>query len=269
MPSKGRRQLIRRRLSRHPAGPRQTARPDAPGVLPARRPERCSKTYWTTLRGRRDHGLLLRALSMGARNRGRTRPPGWPQQCSYLRTDGGPPGLGHRCPCGQVDGRLPSGRACKLGALDDPRHRQMTAVRTTPAAALTATPGREVTSVSPSMPETCELIERRQHNDESTGSEPRQEWLAASALSCSRREKQLTRMGDELARRRPGASLGAGRESRTRCRPKDGPKTLAELFDGRFAAGGLPLHVRSRLRGGGCPSCLVDRRQLQTRSWPT
>jgi predicted dithiol-disulfide oxidoreductase (DUF899 family) len=60
---------------------------------------------------------------------------------------------------------------------------------------------------------------------------PREEWLAARAALLER-EKQHTRMGDELARQRrelPWLPV----ESQYALRTADGVKTLAELFDGR------------------------------------
>jgi predicted dithiol-disulfide oxidoreductase (DUF899 family) len=59
----------------------------------------------------------------------------------------------------------------------------------------------------------------------------REEWLAARAALLER-EKQHTRMGDELARQRrelPWLPL----EKQYTLQTADGPKTLAELFDGR------------------------------------
>jgi predicted dithiol-disulfide oxidoreductase (DUF899 family) len=59
----------------------------------------------------------------------------------------------------------------------------------------------------------------------------REEWLAARAALLER-EKQHTRMGDELARQRrelPWVPV----EKQYTLQTADGPKTLAELFDGR------------------------------------
>ena len=59
----------------------------------------------------------------------------------------------------------------------------------------------------------------------------RQEWLAASA-ELLEREKQLTRIGDELARQRrelPWVPIG----KKYRFQTEGGTRTLAELFDGR------------------------------------
>jgi predicted dithiol-disulfide oxidoreductase (DUF899 family) len=60
---------------------------------------------------------------------------------------------------------------------------------------------------------------------------PREEWLAARAALLER-EKEHTRMGDELARQRrelPWIRV----EKQYMLLTADGPKTLAELFDGR------------------------------------
>ena len=80
----------------------------------------------------------------------------------------------------------------------------------------------------------------------------RQEWLAASARLLGR-EKELTRMGDELARQRrelPWLPV----EKQYTLQTQDGAKTLAELFDGRSQ-----LMVYHFMFGpgyeAGCPSC--------------
>jgi predicted dithiol-disulfide oxidoreductase (DUF899 family) len=80
----------------------------------------------------------------------------------------------------------------------------------------------------------------------------REQWLAASAALLAR-EKDLTRMGDELARRRrelPWVPVGRQYTLQT----EDGERTLAELFDGRSQ-----LVVYHFMFGpgytGGCPSC--------------
>jgi predicted dithiol-disulfide oxidoreductase (DUF899 family) len=80
----------------------------------------------------------------------------------------------------------------------------------------------------------------------------RQEWLAASATLLER-EKQLTRMGDELARQRrelPWVPL----DKQYTLRTEDGTRTLAELFEGRSQ-----LVVYHFMFGpgyqGGCPAC--------------
>jgi len=65
--------------------------------------------------------------------------------------------------------------------------------------------------------------------DHKTGT--REEWLAARA-ELLKREKELTRMSDELARQRrelPWVPV----EKEYTFQTADGPKTLAELFDGR------------------------------------
>ena len=80
----------------------------------------------------------------------------------------------------------------------------------------------------------------------------RAEWLAASA-GLLEREKELTRMGDELARQRrelPWVPV----EKQYTLQTEDGTRTLAELFDGRSQ-----LVVYHFMFGpgyeGGCPSC--------------
>ena len=80
----------------------------------------------------------------------------------------------------------------------------------------------------------------------------RQEWLAARA-ELLEREKQLTRMGDELARQRrelPWVPV----EKEYTLQTEHGARTLAELFDGRSQ-----LVVYHFMFGpgyeAGCPSC--------------
>jgi predicted dithiol-disulfide oxidoreductase (DUF899 family) len=80
----------------------------------------------------------------------------------------------------------------------------------------------------------------------------REEWEAERA-ELLQREKELTRMGDELARRRrelPWLAI----ENRYTFETADGPKTLAELFDGRSQ-----LTVYHFMFGpdfeAGCPVC--------------
>src|SRR5580700_123281 len=80
----------------------------------------------------------------------------------------------------------------------------------------------------------------------------RQEWLAASA-ELLEREKELTRMGDALARQRrelPRVPV----EKEYSLQTADGERTLAELFDGRSQ-----LVVYHFMFGpgyaAGCPSC--------------
>lgn len=80
----------------------------------------------------------------------------------------------------------------------------------------------------------------------------REEWDAAHAELLAR-EKELTRMGDELASQRrelPWTAVEKGYEFQT----ADGPKTLAELFDGRSQ-----LAVYHFMFGAdweaGCPVC--------------
>jgi predicted dithiol-disulfide oxidoreductase (DUF899 family) len=80
----------------------------------------------------------------------------------------------------------------------------------------------------------------------------REEWIAASAALLER-EKELTRMGDELARQRrelPRVPV----EKRYTLQTERGPRTLAELFDGRSQ-----LVVYHFMFGpdweAGCPTC--------------
>jgi predicted dithiol-disulfide oxidoreductase (DUF899 family) len=80
----------------------------------------------------------------------------------------------------------------------------------------------------------------------------REEWLAASA-ELLEREKELTRMGDELARQRrelPRVPV----EKEYTLQTEDGARTLAELFDGRSQ-----LVVYHFMFGpdweAGCPTC--------------
>jgi predicted dithiol-disulfide oxidoreductase (DUF899 family) len=80
----------------------------------------------------------------------------------------------------------------------------------------------------------------------------REEWLAARA-ELLEREKELTRMGDELARRRRELPRVAV-EKEYVLRTEDGTRTLAELFDGRSQ-----LMVYHFMFGpdweAGCPAC--------------
>src|ERR1039457_652524 len=80
----------------------------------------------------------------------------------------------------------------------------------------------------------------------------REEWLAASA-ELLEREKELTRMGDELARQRrelPWVPV----EKEYMLQTAGGTKTLAELFDGRSQ-----LVIYHFMFGpdyeAGCPAC--------------
>ena len=80
----------------------------------------------------------------------------------------------------------------------------------------------------------------------------REEWLAASA-ELLEREKQLTRMGDELARQR-WALPWVPVEKEYTLQTEEGARTLAELFDGRSQ-----LAVYHFMFGpgytAGCPAC--------------
>jgi predicted dithiol-disulfide oxidoreductase (DUF899 family) len=80
----------------------------------------------------------------------------------------------------------------------------------------------------------------------------REEWLAARAKLLER-EKELTRMGDDLARQRrelPRLPV----EKEYTLQTADGPRTLAELFDGRSQ-----LVIYHFMFGpgytAGCPAC--------------
>ena len=91
----------------------------------------------------------------------------------------------------------------------------------------------------------------------------REEWLAARELLLVR-EKEHTRLGDELAQQRrelPWVRV----EKEYRFDTDEGEKALVELFDGRSTAARLPLHVRPELRGRG-PGQLVDRRHRRGRA---
>jgi predicted dithiol-disulfide oxidoreductase (DUF899 family) len=80
----------------------------------------------------------------------------------------------------------------------------------------------------------------------------REDWLAASTELLAR-EKEHTRMGDELARQRQDLPWVAVEKPYT-LQTASGPKTLAELFDGRSQ-----LVVYHFMFGpgyqAGCPSC--------------
>ena len=80
----------------------------------------------------------------------------------------------------------------------------------------------------------------------------REEWVVARAELLTR-EKELTRMGDEVARQRrelPWVRVDKAYEFQT----EDGPKSLADLFDGRSQ-----LLMYQFMFGpdweGGCPTC--------------
>ena len=72
--------------------------PKRPGrmhvVCYLRQGEKVFETYWTTLRGveAMDYSYALMDLTVyGRQETWEDSPPGWPQQCSYTRTDGGSP----------------------------------------------------------------------------------------------------------------------------------------------------------------------------------
>src|SRR6478672_13274034 len=80
----------------------------------------------------------------------------------------------------------------------------------------------------------------------------REEWVAASAELLTR-EKELTRMGDELARQRrelPWVPV----EKQFMFQTEHGPRTLAELFDGRSQLVAYHFMFGSDW-GAGCPTC--------------
>ena len=56
--------------------------------------DRAFETYWTTLRGveQMDNSYALMDLTVyGRQESWEDSPPGWPQECTNTRTDGGPP----------------------------------------------------------------------------------------------------------------------------------------------------------------------------------
>jgi predicted dithiol-disulfide oxidoreductase (DUF899 family) len=110
---------------------RLLAPPKRPGrmhvVCYLRDGDRVFETYWTTLRGveTMDYSYALMDLTVyGRQEPWEDSPPGWPQQCSYIRTDAGPPGWlpvsawpGGR-PIAQWP-RLAAGRSDDIGAGTD------------------------------------------------------------------------------------------------------------------------------------------------------
>ena len=80
----------------------------------------------------------------------------------------------------------------------------------------------------------------------------REEWQAARAELLGR-EKELTRMGDELARqRRELPWVPAGKQYTLQA--ADGPKTLVELFDGRSQLAIYHFMFGPSYQAG-CPTC--------------
>jgi predicted dithiol-disulfide oxidoreductase (DUF899 family) len=88
--------------------------------------DRVFETYWTTRRGAEamDYNYALMDLTVyGRQEPWEDSPPGWPQQCSYVRTDGGAPAWP---PVSQWPGgrpiaqwsRLEAGRSDDLGAAE-------------------------------------------------------------------------------------------------------------------------------------------------------
>jgi predicted dithiol-disulfide oxidoreductase (DUF899 family) len=87
--------------------------------------------------------------------------------------------------------------------------------------------------------------------DHRTGT--RAEWLVARR-ELLEAEKQLTRLSDELARRRqqlPWVPLEKGYAFQT----EDGPRTLPELFDGRSQLMVYHFMFNPAIPGEACPSC--------------
>jgi len=93
--------------------------------------DRVFETYWTTTRGveEMDYSYALMDLTVyGRQEPWEDSPPGWPQQCTYTRTDGGPPDWPPAWPGGRPIAqwsRLEAGRSDDLGTagtLDGPHH---------------------------------------------------------------------------------------------------------------------------------------------------
>jgi len=81
----------------------------------------------------------------------------------------------------------------------------------------------------------------------------REEWASARAQLLAR-EKDFTRMGDELARQRqdlPWVKV----EKEYQFETEDGPKTLVDLFDGTSQLAVYQFMFGPHYDGGGCPSC--------------
>ena len=88
--------------------------------------DRVFETYWTTRRGveAMDYSYALMDLTVyGRQETWEDSPPGWPQQCTNTRTDGGPPDLATGA---SVAGRTPHRPVAATGsrALRRPRHRR-------------------------------------------------------------------------------------------------------------------------------------------------
>ena len=91
----------------------------------------------------------------------------------------------------------------------------------------------------------------------------REAWAAAREELLAR-EKEHTRLGDELARQRrklPWVRV----EKEYRFETDEGTRTLAELFDGPQPVARLSLHVRPQLQGR-LPDLLVDGRHRRRRA---
>ena len=92
----------------------------------------------------------------------------------------------------------------------------------------------------------------------------REEWLAAREALLVR-EKEHTRLGDELARQRPEAFRGCFSETEYRFDTEEGTRTLAELFNGRSQLVVYHLEIWAGLHGG-LSDLFGDGRQLQRRA---
>jgi predicted dithiol-disulfide oxidoreductase (DUF899 family) len=81
----------------------------------------------------------------------------------------------------------------------------------------------------------------------------REEWLAAR-VELLRREKELTRMSDELARQRQELPWVPVEKEYT-FETDEGPKSLADLFDGRSQLLVYHFMFGPEYAAGGCPTC--------------
>ncbi len=114
--------------------------------------DRVFETYWTKRRGAEamDYSYALMDLTVYGRQESWEDSPPAGRNSAPSRAPTAARPIGHQCQRGQADAPSPSGRDWKLDALTTSAP-AMTAVRTTAAAALMATPGREVTSVAASI----------------------------------------------------------------------------------------------------------------------
>jgi predicted dithiol-disulfide oxidoreductase (DUF899 family) len=89
--------------------------------------DRIFETYWTTTRGVEaiDYNYALMDLTVyGRQEPWEDSPPGWPQQCTFTRTDGGPPDWPPMWPGGRPIAqwsRLEAGRSDDLGTAGPPK----------------------------------------------------------------------------------------------------------------------------------------------------